>query len=317
MEKRANSIPMMAIALVGLLIAYPAQAGGESLTIAHTAKAGSLVDATVDAFVTAANKALNGKAAVKKISAGGDQKALLKKVKKGTITFTVTSADASKNFHAGYGLFEMPFVIADRDNMERLLDKKKGIIKKISKRAKKKKYALLGVWENGFRHIANNDRVVKKPADLKGLAIASTGWRKVAFETYGAKASASAGGGREATLPEIASGKAPKFVSLSGHAYIPAFLIAGRKPWKGLSKEIQTAIKSAAKKAQKFAYAESAKRGAAAIKKLKAAGVKINEVDRAAFIAASDAVYDKFVTRVNGAYGLLNHTRKVGTASGS
>ena len=187
MEKRANSIRMMAIALVGLLIAYPAQGGGESLTIAHTAKAGSLVDATVDAFVTAANKALNGKATVKKISAGGDQKALLKKVKKGTITFTVTSADASKNFHAGYGLFEMPFVIADRDNMKRLLDKKKGIIKKISKRAKKKKFALLGVWENGFRHIANNDRAVKKPADLKGVAIASTGWRKVAFETYGAK----------------------------------------------------------------------------------------------------------------------------------
>lgn len=315
MEIRANAIRMMAIALFGLLIAYPAQGGGESLTIAHTAKAGSLVDATVDAFVTAANKALNGKATVKKISAGGDQKALLKKVKKGTITFTVTSADASKNFHAGYGLFEMPFVIADRDNLKRLLDKKKGIIKKISKRAKKKKFALLGVWENGFRHIANNDRAVKKPADLKGVAIASTGWRKVAFETYGAKAAA--GGGREATLPEIASGKAPKFVSLSGHAYIPAFLVAGRKPWKGVSEEIQKAIKSAAKRAQKFAYAEGAKRDAAAIKKLRAAGAKVNEVDRAAFIAASDLVYDKFVTRVNGAYGLLNHTRKVGTASGS
>ena len=50
---------------------------------------------------------------------------------------------------------------------------------------------ILGVWENGFRHITNNVRPIVKPEDLKGIKLRVPGgvWRVKMFKDYGANPS--------------------------------------------------------------------------------------------------------------------------------
>jgi TRAP-type transport system periplasmic protein len=67
-------------------------------------------------------------------------------------------------------IFELPFVVRDRSRTQRALQGEFG--------ARLKEWMLestpfraLGFWDNGFRHITNRVRPIRKPADCKGLRI--------------------------------------------------------------------------------------------------------------------------------------------------
>ena len=84
-----------------------------------------------------------------------------------------------------FGVFEMPYIIKDRDHMKRV---QASMGDTFQAAAKAKGYRILTYFENGFRHITNNTRPIDKPEDLAGIKLRTPkgSWRVKMFKLYGA-----------------------------------------------------------------------------------------------------------------------------------
>jgi TRAP-type C4-dicarboxylate transport system substrate-binding protein len=67
-------------------------------------------------------------------------------------------------------IFELPFVVRDRSRTQRALQGEFGAKLK-DWMLERTPFRALGFWDNGFRHITNRVRPIRKPADCKGLRI--------------------------------------------------------------------------------------------------------------------------------------------------
>jgi TRAP-type C4-dicarboxylate transport system substrate-binding protein len=113
--------------------------------------------------------------------------------------------------------------------------------------------------------------------------------------------------GQENPFPQIASAKfqeVQKFLSLSGHVYTPAYLVAGEDFWAKLPKDIQNALAKIAWDVGDFARAEGERLDKELMGKL-VPPMKANEVDKDAFIKASAAIYEEFGKEVPGGTELV------------
>jgi tripartite ATP-independent transporter DctP family solute receptor len=194
---------------------------------------------------------------------------------------------------------------------------------KLAPEAEKKGLKILAVWENGYRHITNSKKPIKVPADLQGikLRVPEGKWRVKMFQTYGANPSpmkysevftalqTGVMDGQENPFSQIYSAKfheVQKFLSLTGHVYTPAYVVVGTKKWGGLPADVRKTLEDTARDVQKFVYAAAEKDENDLLGKIKAAGVQVNEADKAAFVKASKAVYDEFGKEVKGSKELID-----------
>lgn len=67
-------------------------------------------------------------------------------------------------------LFELPFLIQDRAKLYQALDGDFGNVIKEKMQAQTP-FRVLGLWDNGFRHMTNKLHPIRTPADCKGLRI--------------------------------------------------------------------------------------------------------------------------------------------------
>ncbi len=177
------------LAAVGALAicATPAAADKLKLKFGHVGKPGSLFETSVNEFARCANAALGDKAEVQTFGSSqlGKDKELLQKLKLGQITFSLPSSVMS-SVADEFGVFEMPYIIKDRDHMRRVQEKMMDSV--FQKAVNAKGYEIIGLFENGFRHITNNVRAVNKPDDLKGVKLRTPkgAWRVKMFKLYGA-----------------------------------------------------------------------------------------------------------------------------------
>ena len=293
-------------------IALPAAAQTE-LKLGHVGGPGSLFELSANEFARRANDKLGNRARVVVFGSsqlGGDRE-LLQKLRLGTVEFAVPSSVMSSEVDA-FGMFEMPYLVKNREHMKKI--EAEIVWPALAPLAEAKGYKLLAVWENGFRDITNNARPIQKPEDLSGLKlrVPKSTWRVKMFQAYGANPSPMALSevfvalqtgvmdGQENPLTQIYSSKfqeVQKYLSLTGHVYTPAYLAAGRK-FNSLPKDVQDILSQAARDTQAYVYEQAAKLDEELLAKIKAAGVKVNEADKDAFIAASKPVYDEFAKEV-------------------
>ena len=67
-------------------------------------------------------------------------------------------------------VIDLPFVVKDRPSVQRAFNGEFGAF--IKKRfAESSPFRLLGLWDNGFRHLTNRVRPIRTPADCVGLRI--------------------------------------------------------------------------------------------------------------------------------------------------
>jgi tripartite ATP-independent transporter DctP family solute receptor len=185
------------------------------------------------------------------------------------------------------------------------------------------------VWENGYRHITNNRKPIKVPADLQGikLRVPEGKWRVKMFQTYGANPSpmkfsevftalqTGVMDGQENPFSQIYSAKfqeVQKFLSLTGHVYTPAYVVTGTKKWASLPADVRKVLEDTAKDVQKYVYAQAEKDDNELLGKIKSAGVQVNEADKAAFVKASSAVYEDFGKEVKGSKELIDKALALG-----
>ncbi|BAU46704.1 C4-dicarboxylate ABC transporter [Sulfurifustis variabilis] len=313
--------------IAALVLAAGFAAGAQAqmeLKFGHVGGPGSLFELSAQEFAKRANEKLKGKATVVVYGSsqlGGD-KELLQKLKLGTVDFALPSTVMSSESDL-FGVFEMPYLVKDRDHMKRI--EKEVFWSKLAPAAEAKGLRILAVWENGYRHITNNKQPIKTPQDLQGikLRVPEGKWRVKMFQTYGANPSpmklsevfvalqTGVMDGQENPFTQIFSSKfqeVQKYLSLTGHVYTPAYITTGKKRWEKLPADVRKVLEETAKETQAYVYETAARLDGELLDKMKAAGMQVNEADKDAFVKASKPVYDEFGKEVKGAKELIDRS---------
>jgi tripartite ATP-independent transporter DctP family solute receptor len=222
-----------------------------------------------------------------------------------------------------FALFDMPFLIKDRAHLQRIAQPV--FWKMIAPVTEPKGYKILGLWENGFRQITNNIRPINTPEDLKGIKLRVPGgaWRVKMFKLWGANPTPMAFSevfvglqtgvidGQENPYTNIYAAKfqeVQKYLSITNHVYTPSYLTTGTNTWAAWSPEIRDAIAQTAKEMETWAYERGARDDDVLRDKLVAAGMKVNTADRAAFVKASQPLYDEFEKEVPSGKAMIEAT---------
>ncbi|HEY5380302.1 MAG TPA: TRAP transporter substrate-binding protein [Pseudolabrys sp.] len=317
---------LLAIAAATLLSAATASAQTE-IKFGHVGEPGSLFDQSAQEFAKRANAKLGSKAHVTVYGSsqlGGDGE-LMKKLKLGTVDLALPSTVMSSQVPA-FGLFEMPYLVKNREHMAKISDQV--VNPTLVPIAAKSGYNIIGIWENGFRQITNSKHPIKVPADLQGIKLRVPGgtWRVKMFKAYGANPSPLAFSevfvalqtgvmdGEENPLAQIYPARfyeVQKYLSMTGHVYTPAYVTAGAS-WARLPADVQKILKDTAVEMEPVVYKIAAGLDDSLYKKLKEAGMQINDADKDAFIKASAPIYDEFAKEVPGGKELVDKSLALG-----
>jgi len=312
----------VAIAAAIAFAASPAVAEKLTLKFGHVGEPGSLFETSANEFARCANAALGDKAEVQTFGSSqlGKDQEMLQKLKLGQITFSLPSSVMS-SVAPEFGVFEMPYIVKSRDHMRRI---QAAMMDKVFQPAVNAKgYEIIGLMENGFRHITNNVRPINKPEDLAGIKLRTPkgAWRVKMFKLYGANPTPMAFSevftalktgvidGQENPYAQIWSAKfqeVQKYLSITGHVYTPAYVLVSKTHFAKLPEDVQAALRQCGKESQDFVYKEAARLEEELLNNLKKGGIEVNEADKAAFIAASKPIYEEFATSVKDGQALID-----------
>jgi tripartite ATP-independent transporter DctP family solute receptor len=321
---------LLALACGLTLFSVSAQAQTE-VKFGHVGAPGSLFAQTAEEFAKRANAKLGNQAKVVVYGSSqlGSDSELLKKLKLGTVDLALPST-VMTSVAGEFGVFEMPYLVRDRAHAARIA--KDIIHPTLNPIVEKQGYKILSVWENGFRHITNSKRPIVKPDDLKGIKLRVPGgvWRVKMFQAYGANPSpmefkevfvalqTGVMDGQENPFAQIYPARlheVQKYLSLTGHVYTPAYVTAGAS-WQRLPEGVRKILEETLKEMEPVALQMAGKLDDEFLAKIKQSGnIEINEADKAAFIAASKAVYEEFAKQVKGGQELIDKALSLGKSS--
>ncbi len=326
-----TSILATAAAFALVLPAASASAQGLDIRFGHVGEPGSLFEASADNFAACANPKLGDKGTVQVYGSSqlGNDQEMLQKLKLGQVTIALPSTVMS-SVTPEFGVFEMPYIVQDRDHMRKVRDEV--VMKTMQEAAQKKGYRILGVWENGFRHITNNVRPINTPEDLQGIKLRTPRgeWRLKMFQAYGANPTPMAFSevftalqtgvidGQENPFAQIYSGKfqeVQKYISLTGHVYTPAYAVVAEDQFARLPEDVQKILADCAAENSEWVYNKAAEEEDGLLASILEAGVEMNEADKQAFIEASKPIYDEFANGVEGGPALIEAVRSLASKS--
>ncbi len=301
----------------------------ETLRFGHVGNPGSLFEASVDNFAACVNAATDSVEVQTFGSSqlGRDQE-LLQKLKLNQVNFALPSSVMS-SVDDVFGIFEMPYIIKDRDHMRRVQSEMMGTFQDA---ANAQGYHIVGLAENGFRHITNNVRPINQPGDLEGVKLRTPNgaWRVKMFQEYGANPTPMSFSevftalqtgtidGQENPYAQIASAKfqeVQKYLSITGHVYTPAYILTSKAQWDSWPDDVKATMTECANSTQDFTYQKAAELETELLEVIKAAGVEVNEADKDAFIEASKPIYDAFSGEVDGGGAMIEKVLGLGSSS--
>lgn len=313
----------LAVVLALVLLTPAAAAAQQVIRLGHVGFPGSLFDIVATEYAKRVNEALRGKVEMRVFHSSqlGTDEQMIKGIKVGAPEMFLPSTIMS-TVEQRYGVFEMPYIIVSRAHMKKVAENAE-VQRALFEPLPRQGLRMVGVWENGFRHITNNVRPVVKPDDLKGIKLRVPGgvWRVKMFKAYGANPSPMAFAevysalqsgvmdGQENPLAQIWSGKfheVQKYLSMTGHVYSPAYIVASEAFWQKLPADQRQVIEKITVETGDFARATGERLDRELAEKMAAGGqIKVNEVDKEAFIRASAAIYEEFGKEVKGGADLV------------
>ncbi|HEX2477896.1 MAG TPA: TRAP transporter substrate-binding protein [Geminicoccaceae bacterium] len=254
LTRRSFAAGALSVAAAGFLAAEGAGAADLNLRMSVESAPGAATQVMLAAFRDALREELGDAVAIEYFDGGtlGDEIVHMEMVRTGQLDVIPIGSDAVQ-LDAKWAVFDMPFLIPDRDTASRLLDGDVGQQLTASMR-ESADLQVLGFGEIGFRNITNNVRPVVAPADLQGLKLRVPGskTRILAFETLGATPVTMNIGelylalqqgtvdGQENPLGNIKAfswHEVQDYLSLSSHVYTPITLVMNGARWDGLSDE--------------------------------------------------------------------------------
>ncbi|WHH57832.1 TRAP transporter substrate-binding protein [Petroclostridium sp. X23] len=238
----------------------------------------------------------------------GTQQEVTEGIQLGTVDLAIVADDALATLVPEMGALGMPFLFKDTDDVYNTLNGEVGDV--LAKKLESKNVILMSWLENGFRNITNNKKPIVVPEDLTGIKIrtSSTKPNMMAFNTYGASATNIAFSelynalqvgvvdAQENPFTNILDKKfyeVQKYMSVSGHVHTAEPMIMSKKAYGKLTPEQQTIFVEAGKEVSKWAFENAKENYTKELEELKGL-MEVNEVDREAFIKASQPVYDEY-----------------------
>jgi len=299
------------IVVLALAMAVPAFAGKVVLKLGHIAEPVHPYGRGADYFAKLVAEKSGGEIEVKVFPSSqlGGQKDLIEGLIFGTVDMALTGTAVLGQFQPQISLFDMPFLFKDRDHAYVSLD---SVGMDLGKALEGKGIKLLGYMENGIRHMTNNVRPIKTPADMSGLKIRVMN-NKIYVETikalgasptpmaFGELYSAMQQGtvdGQENPSAHIWTKRffeVQKYASLTAHAYAPEPVLISMMSWGKMNAKQQAIVQEAANEAVAWQRKVSEDEDKQYWDKIKATGqIEVIEVDRAPFMAATKAIYAQF-----------------------
>ena len=247
----------------------------------------------------------------------GDDAAMVTALRTGALDMSANSQGAVSNAVPEYAAFGMPFLFGSLSQAWKLLDGPLG--KELADKSAEKGMVVLGYWDNGIRHMSNSKRPLLKPEDLKGLKMRTppdavtvdimqslgAEAQQIKFSELYVALQQGVVDGQENPLVNIHASKiyeVQKFISLTGHKYEMTPFLMSKRTWDKLSDADRKAVQESATEATALQRKLSQESDDKLIADLKAKGVRIDSVDKAAFEKGTSAVDDKWMASPIGAY---------------
>ena len=309
LTRRTFAASALAMTAAGFLAAEGAGAADLDLRMSVESAPGAATQVMLAAFRDALQEELGDAVAIEYFDGGtlGDEIVHMEMVRSGQLDVIPIGSDAVQ-LDAKWAVFDMPFLIPDREVASKILDGEIGQQLIESMRASAD-LQVLGFGEIGFRNITNNVRPIVTPADLQGLKLRTPGskTRILAFEKLGATPVTMNIGelylalqqgtvdGQENPLGNIKAfswHEVQKYLSLSSHVYTPITLVMNGARWDGLSDEQKAAVGRAAAKAVEHSRQFGADNDATLLDEL-SKSMEVNQIDLGAFQEASRPIWDE------------------------
>ncbi len=276
------------------------------LTLGHGAAPGNPRHEAAVLFAERIKAKTNGRYEVQVAHSAqlGDDAAMVTALRSGTLDISANSQGAMANVVPEYAALGLPFLFPDIQKAWTLLDGPVG--EDLAKRTAAKGMVVLGYWDNGIRHVTNNKRPIKGPADIKGLKIRTppdtmtvdimqalgADTQQIKFAELYVALQQGVVDGQENPLANIASAKlyeVQKYLSLTGHKYEVNPFVMSKRSWERLNAADQKIFMEAAAEATKTQRKLSKESDDKLTAELKGKGVQIDTVDRKAFVEATQA----------------------------
>ncbi len=285
------------------------------LNFAHTTAQNSHYSLGVQAFGKKLSELSGGKYEIREQAAGalGGERDLIEGLQIGSVELVISSTGPLGNFVPEALVLDLPFLFKDYASARAVLDGEIGqeLLAKVSEN----NLVALAWSENGFRHITNSSRPITKPEDLEGLKIrtmensvhmeafraAGASPTPMAFPEVFAALQQNVIDGQENPIPVITASKfweVQNNLTLTGHVYSPAIILASPSLWDSLSDEEKGWFQEAAKIAVEATRAKVEEDDANGVALLRENGMEVVEkVDQAAFQKAVAPAYETFTAK--------------------
>ena len=242
---------------------------------------------------------------------GKGEREITEAVQQGAVEMLITSTGPMGGFSPSINILDFPFLFRDFNHVDLVMDGAIG--RKLLNDFEKANIKALAFWENGFRHLTNNKRAIKKAEDGKGLKIRTmenkvhlAAWKAAGYNptpmAWGEVFTALQQGvidGQENPIAIIASNKlwdaGQKFFSFTAHVYSPSPLLMTKKKFDGMPKEDQELFLKTALEVAKFQRKINRDAEENSMKEMASKGVTVvRDVDRESFKKAMAPVFDQF-----------------------
>lgn len=229
----------------------------------------------------------------------GNERNYCEQLQMGSLHFGKVAASNAVPFVPKFAVFAMPYLIENLDHLYSIFDSPAGDI--IQKAANEAGLVVLAYWDMNTQSIYNSKGPINTPDDLKGLKLRTRG-NPVCIDTIntlGASAAPLAmpalytalqtkvfdGGDHDVTVFDAFNlGEVCKYYSLTEHTIEPCLLLASKKLFDKLPKDVQDAVIQAGKESMLECRKIGPIKTAAALDRMvNKYGVKINKVDAAPF----------------------------------
>jgi TRAP-type C4-dicarboxylate transport system substrate-binding protein len=239
-------------------------------------------------------------------------------VETGELSFCYMSTVRFTTWVPELQLFELPFLIRDRQTAWAALDADLGEFFTRRMHATTP-FRVLGLWDNGFRHLSNRVRPIRRPEDCRGLTIRTQMsalhgevFRALGFEPIAADIKqfvAEIAGGRfdaqDNPLTNIYTFGVHRhhpYITLSGHFFGVSFLIANERHYRSWPADVQAAVDEAARQATALQRQLAAAEDEDVLARLDPREnevIELTDDEQAAFVAAVEPVLARHRARLD------------------
>jgi tripartite ATP-independent transporter DctP family solute receptor len=316
---RKTFIRTLIAAAAGVALAAGAHAQAVKLTLGHGAAIGNPRHEASVKFAEVVKAKSGGRIEVQVAPSAqlGDDAAMVTALRTGALDMSANSQGAVANAVPEYAAFGMPFAFSSPAAAFKLLDGALG--KELADKSAEKGMILLGTWDNGIRQMTNSKRPITKVEDVKGLKMRvppdatlvdimtalGAESQQIKFAELYVALQQGVVDGQENPLVNIHASKlyeVQKHLALTNHQFQMTPFLMSKRTWDKLSDTDKRAVQEAAAEATALQRKLSAEADEKLLADLKAKGVQVTTVDKAAFAKATAAVTAKWESGPIGPY---------------